>query len=75
MGLSILLHAGHPLTLAFAAAVAIASKFLLRIDGKHVFNPGMLGIVAAVALTGDADQSRSMGFGCGAGLFWSGPQA
>jgi len=54
LGLSILLHAGHPLTLAFAAAVAIASKFLLRIDGKHVFNPGMLGIVAAVALTGDA---------------------
>jgi enediyne biosynthesis protein E5 len=39
LSLSILLRANDPLWLAFAASIAIASKFILRIDGKHVFNP------------------------------------
>ena len=39
LSLSILLRANDPLWLAFAAMIAIASKFILRIDGKHVFNP------------------------------------
>jgi enediyne biosynthesis protein E5 len=39
LSLSILLRANDPLWLAFAACIAIASKFVLRIDGKHVFNP------------------------------------
>jgi enediyne biosynthesis protein E5 len=39
LSLSILLRASDPLWLAFAAMIAIASKFILRIDGKHVFNP------------------------------------
>ena len=34
-----------------AAAVAIASKFLIRINGKHVFNPTNGGIVAMLVLT------------------------
>ena len=52
-GLSILLRADslwvHPL----AAALAISSKFALRVGGKHVFNPANFGVVAAtVALPG-----------------------
>lgn len=54
LGMSLLLKAGSPSTLVLGAAVAIASKFLIRIDGKHIFNPGNLGIAAAVLLTGDA---------------------
>ena len=52
-GLSILLRADtlwvHPL----AAALAISSKFVLRANGKHVFNPANIGVIAAsVALPG-----------------------
>jgi enediyne biosynthesis protein E5 len=39
LSLSILLRANDPLWLAFAAGLAIASKFILRFDGKHIFNP------------------------------------
>ena len=37
-----------------AAFVAIASKFVLRLKGKHVFNPTNLGIVAVVLFSGGA---------------------
>lgn len=52
-GLSILLRADslwvHPL----AACIAISSKFVLRVHGKHVYNPANLGvIVALLALPG-----------------------
>lgn len=53
LGMSLLLKAGSPWVLVLGAAVAISSKFLIRINGKHVFNPGNLGIAAAVLLTGD----------------------
>lgn len=50
LGLSILLRADslwvHPLI----AMLAIAAKFLLRIRGKHLFNPANLGVVVAVTL-------------------------
>jgi len=49
-GLSLLLRSdtlwAHPL----AAALAMSSKFLLRINGKHVYNPANLGVVAAITL-------------------------
>ena len=35
-----------------AAVVTIASKFVLRVNGKHLFNPTNFGIVAMMALTG-----------------------
>ncbi|MCB0794763.1 MAG: RnfABCDGE type electron transport complex subunit D [Flavobacteriales bacterium] len=54
LGLSLLLHAGSLVTLALAASLAIASKFLIRDRGKHIFNPGLFGIVLTVLLTGDA---------------------
>ena len=36
------------------ATIAIASKFLIRVRGKHIFNPANIGIVGAMLLTGDA---------------------
>lgn len=54
LGLCLLLHAGHWWTLVLGASIAIASKFMIRVKGKHVFNPANLGIVAAILLTGDA---------------------
>jgi enediyne biosynthesis protein E5 len=35
-----------------AAAITVASKFVLRINGKHLFNPTNFGIVAMMLLTG-----------------------
>lgn len=54
LGLCLLLKVNAPVTAVVAAVVAIGSKFALRVDGKHIFNPANLGIVAAVVLTGDA---------------------
>lgn len=41
----------HSLAVA-AAVITIASKFLVRRRGKHIFNPTNFGIVAMIALTG-----------------------
>ena len=54
LGLSMLLRTEHIGTMMLAAAIAISSKFLLRVNGKHLFNPTNIGIVAAVVLTHDA---------------------
>jgi Na+-transporting NADH:ubiquinone oxidoreductase subunit NqrB len=54
LGLSLLLRVDHPQTMVLAAGAAIASKFLLRVGEKHVFNPANFGIVAALTLTQDA---------------------
>ena len=40
--------------LAAAAVIAIASKFLLRARGKHLFNPANIGIVAMILVTDSA---------------------
>ncbi|NEQ43038.1 MAG: Na+-transporting NADH:ubiquinone oxidoreductase, subunit NqrB [Leptolyngbya sp. SIOISBB] len=54
LGLSLLLRVDHLPTMALAAFVAIASKFLLKVEGKHFFNPANIGIIAALTLTHDA---------------------
>lgn len=50
LALSILFRADDPLIYALPASVAIASKFLVRINGKHIFNPANIGIVACLAI-------------------------
>ena len=49
-GLSLLLRSDslwvHPL----AAALAMSSKFVLRVNGKHLYNPANLGVIAAITL-------------------------
>lgn len=54
LGLSLLLRADHFTTLILAGAAAISSKFLLRINGKHIFNPANFGIVVTLVCTQDA---------------------
>lgn len=54
LGLSLLLRVDHPSTMIVAGTIAILSKFLIRVQNKHVFNPGNVGIVAALLLTHDA---------------------
>src|ERR1700731_3361845 len=39
LSLSLLLRADEPWLFAVAGVIAIASKFVLRIDGKHIWNP------------------------------------
>ncbi len=49
-GVSLLLRSdtmwAHPL----ATALAMSSKFLLRIRGKHLYNPANLGVIAAITI-------------------------
>lgn len=54
LGLSLLLRADSWITLVLAGTAAIGSKFLLRLNGKHLFNPGNFGIIMALLLAPDA---------------------
>jgi Na+-transporting NADH:ubiquinone oxidoreductase subunit NqrB len=54
LSLSLLLRTDHWLTMSFAAVIGILSKFLIRVQGKHLFNPANAGIIAALVLTHDA---------------------
>jgi Na+-transporting NADH:ubiquinone oxidoreductase subunit NqrB len=51
LSLCLLLRTNSLIIAAGAAAIAIASKFVLRINGKHIFNPTNIGIVAMMLLT------------------------
>jgi enediyne biosynthesis protein E5 len=51
LSLCLLLRTNSSLLAAVAAIVTIASKFLLRWNGKHVFNPTNFGLVAMMLLT------------------------
>ena len=52
LSLTLLLRTDVFLLACLAAAIAIASKFLIRVNGKHVFNPANIAIVTLV-LTSD----------------------
>lgn len=54
LGLSLLLRSEHWTTLVLASIAAIGSKFLLRHNGKHLFNPANFGIITALLVTPDA---------------------
>jgi Na+-transporting NADH:ubiquinone oxidoreductase subunit NqrB len=53
-GLSLcsLLRTNNPRLLIVAGVVTIASKFIFKWRGKHIFNPTNFGIVIMLALTG-----------------------
>src|ERR1700688_2897052 len=53
LGLTLLLRADNLWAHPIAAAIAISSKFTVRIRGKHLFNPANLGVIfALVAIPG-----------------------
>lgn len=54
LGLSLLLRANNPLTMILAGTLAIASKFLFKVQEKHFFNPANFGIITTLTLTKDA---------------------
>lgn len=54
LGLCLLLRANQYSTMALAACIAILSKFLFQVRGKHFFNPANFGIIAVLLLTPDA---------------------
>ncbi len=51
LSILLLLHAVHVGWLALTAVLAISSKFLLRVRGRHVFNPSNIAIVLVLLLT------------------------
>ena len=53
-GLSLLLKTNLWWVAVFAGVISIVSKYVIRVNGKHIFNPSALGIVAAVFITGNA---------------------
>ena len=54
LSLSLLLKTNDSSVAIFAAVISIVSKYIIRINGKHVFNPSAVGIVTAIFVTGKA---------------------
>ena len=54
LSLCLLLRTNAASVALLAAAITIASKFAIRLNGKHIFNPTNFGIVATMLMTGDA---------------------
>ena len=52
LSLCLLLRTNDPLLAVIGAVVTIASKFVLRVRGKHLFNPTNFGVVAMMLATG-----------------------
>jgi Na+-transporting NADH:ubiquinone oxidoreductase subunit NqrB len=52
LSLCLLLRTDRPALAAAAAVLAIAGKFVIRVRGKHVFNPTNFGLVAMIAASG-----------------------
>lgn len=70
LGLSLLLRADAVWVGPFAAAVAIGAKFLVRVRGKHLFNPTNLGLVVALLVTQHAWASPAQWGHSAARLGW-----
>jgi len=54
LSLTLLLRTDMPALAMLAACIAIGSKFLIRVNGKHVFNPANIAIVSLVLLSNHA---------------------
>jgi enediyne biosynthesis protein E5 len=53
LSLSLLLRAEEPWLHLLAAVIGIGSKFVLRLDGKHIWNPAGFAIVALLVVAPD----------------------
>jgi len=54
MSILLLLHASSWQWIALAVIIAISSKFIIRFQNKHLFNPSNIGIVAVLLITDSA---------------------
>ena len=50
LSILLLLHANNWIWIALASFIAISSKFLIRYNNKHLFNPSNIGIVVVLLL-------------------------
>ena len=58
LSLCLLLRTGSPWVALLAAVLSIGSKFVIRVNGKHVFNPTNFGLLVTVALTGEIGRAH-----------------
>jgi Na+-transporting NADH:ubiquinone oxidoreductase subunit NqrB len=68
-GLTLLLKTHEIPVAMLAASISIASKYVLRFNGKHIFNPSALGIVLSIILTQKAWVSTAQ-WGSGMVIFF-----
>jgi Na+-transporting NADH:ubiquinone oxidoreductase subunit NqrB len=68
--LCLLLKTNHWYICILAATLTVLSKYLLRYNGKHIFNPSAFGIVATILLTKEAWLSPAQ-WGSGIVLFFA----
>lgn len=54
LGLSLLLQSTEWWVPVLASVIAISSKFIIRIHGKHIFNPANFGMALVILATGKA---------------------
>jgi Na+-transporting NADH:ubiquinone oxidoreductase subunit NqrB len=54
LSLCLMLKVNNPFTLCMAGSIAIASKFWLKANDKHFFNPANIGICLTMLFTDDA---------------------
>ncbi len=54
LSMCLLLRIASPVWAVVATVVAIASKFLVRVDGKHIMNPTNFGLAAVLLVTDQA---------------------
>ena len=52
LSLCLLLRTNSLVLVVVASVITIASKFLIRVNGKHLFNPTNFGLVALMLITG-----------------------
>ncbi|MBL4716190.1 MAG: RnfABCDGE type electron transport complex subunit D [Bacteroidia bacterium] len=54
LSLCLMFKANLIITIILAAVLSIGSKYFIRINNKHIFNPSNFGIIATILLTNDA---------------------
>lgn len=54
LSLCLLLRTNFHAVAVFATVITIASKFMIRYDGKHIFNPTNFGLAISMLITGSA---------------------
>jgi Na+-transporting NADH:ubiquinone oxidoreductase subunit NqrB len=69
LGLCLLLRTQRWEIALLASGITILSKYLIRIEGRHVFNPSALGIAATITCTGEAWFNPGQ-WGSGATIFF-----
>ena len=63
ISIGMLIRSPHFWPYALCSAISITSKYVLRLDGRHLWNPSNFGIVAMLVLAADAVAALSVQWG------------